>query len=532
MIEIIPNWHPIFIHFTIALFSVSVGFYILAYIAAHLTTKLKSFTLEFEIIARWSLWIAAIITIVTVLTGLYAFNTVKHDTASHLAMITHRNWAIATALSIFFLFGWSIWRYFKKKPLTFAFIFCLLIVQGLLLSTMWRGAELVYRHGIGVMSLPKSEEEGHHHHYESADAKKPLYWVDPMEPTIHYEKSGKSRMGMELVPVYRQENSSMSQGIKISPEVINNLGVRTAVVKETDFQQKVTAYGTISAKEDNIMSISSHADGWIKKLYANEIGELFKKDQLLLEFYSPTAVQVQQQYLTLIKQQNRPDDVLFFRKKLKTLGISERQIDDIVNKRELQEVISIYAPENGVITELNVREGAQVKPEEVLLKITDLSTVWAILELFGEDALWLKKGQKVDLHLPDVSEKVWHAIIEYVYPEANPTLRTVKVRVSLPNPDGLLKPNMVINATIFSPSKKAITIPREALIYGTVKNHVIIALGQGRFAPREVMPGLETEDSVEILSGLKPGDNVVASGQFLIDSESNLKAALSRLKGP
>lgn len=454
MIEIIPNWHPIFVHFTISLFSVAVGFYVLAYLAPYLPTKLKSLKLEFEIVARWCLWIGALATIITLLTGLYAFNTAEPV---------------------------------HKSPATTS---------------------------------------------SSTDIKKPLYWVDPMEPTVHYEKSGKSRMGMELVPIYGEEHKQVpgeAEGIKISPDIINNLGVRTAVIKETEFQQRVTAYGIISPIEDNIMSVSSHMDGWVKKLYAKEIGEFFKKDQLLLEFYSPTAVQAQQQYLVLMKQRDRPEDVLFLRKKLKTLGISEQQMDDIVSKKEIQENINIYAPENGVITELNVREGAQVKPEETLLRITDLSTVWAMLEVFGEDALSLKKGEKVDIRIPDVSDKVWQAAIDYVYPEANPTLRTTKVRVSLPNPDNLFKINMAINATILLPSKKAITIPREALIYSTSKNYVIVSLGQGRFAPREVTPGLESENEVEILSGLKPGEKVVVSGQFLIDSESNLKAGFSRL---
>ncbi|WP_085784287.1 efflux RND transporter periplasmic adaptor subunit [Candidatus Nucleicultrix amoebiphila] len=363
--------------------------------------------------------------------------------------------------------------------------------------------------------------------------KTPLYWIDAMEPTIRYDKPGKSRMGMELVPVYGEESKSppVSPGeIHIDPQITNTLGVRTAAVKESTLFQKIRAYGSIAVKEDNITSVTSHADGWIKKLYANELGEIVQKDKPLFDFYSPRIVQIQQEYIIFLKQDKKSENVRFLKNTLKTLGLSDRQIENITTTKSRQDTIPFYSPVTGVISELNVREGAQVKGEDTLLKITDLSTVWAILEVFGEEAFSLKAGQTVDIHIPDVSEKVWSASIEYVYPEANPSIRTVKVRVLLPNPEGFLRPNMVVNARILTSPKKALTIPREALIYGTSKNYVIVSLGEGRFSPRFVTPGIETEEDVEILAGLKVGEKVVTSGQFLIDSESNLKASLQRLE--
>ncbi len=214
---------------------------------------------------------------------------------------------------------------------------------------------------------------------------------------------------------------------------------------------------------------------------------------------------------------------------LKTLGLTDKQIENITATKSRQDTISLDSPVTGVISELNVREGSQVKAEDTLLKITDLSTVWAILEVFGEEALALKVGQKVEIRVPDVSEKIWYSSIEYVYPEANPAIRTIKVRVSLPNSEGFLRPNMVVNTRILTSPKKALTIPREALIYGTSKNYVIVSLNEGRFSPRLVTPGIATEEEIEILEGLQAGEKVVASGQFLIDSESNLKASLERL---
>jgi len=164
VIEIIPNWHPIVVHFTFALFTTSVGFYGLTYISSRLKIVSKPLNTEFEIVARWCLWMGAFATIITVLAGLYAFYTVQHDAVSHLAMKLHRNWALLTAAPILAAAGWSLLKYFHQKPINLTFIVILLVIEGALLSTAWHGSELVYRYGLGVMSLPKPEGTGHHHH--------------------------------------------------------------------------------------------------------------------------------------------------------------------------------------------------------------------------------------------------------------------------------------------------------------------------------------------------------------------------------
>jgi len=160
MIEIIPNWHPLFVHFTVALFSTAVGFYGLAYFASKLSLPIAK---ELEIASRWCLWAAGFSTIFTVIAGLNAYNTVQHDAPSHAAMTDHRNWALPTAGFILLLTVWSCRRFQRQKPLSGMFLIALLLGQGLLLSTAWRGAELVFRYGIGVMSLPKAESAEHHH---------------------------------------------------------------------------------------------------------------------------------------------------------------------------------------------------------------------------------------------------------------------------------------------------------------------------------------------------------------------------------
>lgn len=174
MIEIIPNWHPILVHFTVGLLSISVVFYLLAYLSAYLNIFLgTTIRGELEVAARWCLWSGAFITIFTVLAGLYAYNTVNHDTQSHIAMTNHRNWALTTAMIAILIAIWSIWRYSKQKALSINFILALLIMQGLLLSTAWRGGEIVYRYGLGVMDLPNSTDESMDHH-KSGEVESPI----------------------------------------------------------------------------------------------------------------------------------------------------------------------------------------------------------------------------------------------------------------------------------------------------------------------------------------------------------------------
>lgn len=163
MIEIIPNWHPIFVHFTVALFSTAVGFSILGFFSKYVPSVPHFLIAEFNIVARWCLWVSALISIITVSMGFYAYYTVKHDAISHVAMTLHRNWAIITFIAIFAAAFCSLWFYLKNKILSWVFLIPLLIIEGLLLTTAWLGGELVYRYGLGVLSLPQSEEMGHQH---------------------------------------------------------------------------------------------------------------------------------------------------------------------------------------------------------------------------------------------------------------------------------------------------------------------------------------------------------------------------------
>ena len=359
--------------------------------------------------------------------------------------------------------------------------------------------------------------------------KKPLYWVDTMEPTVHYPGPGKSRMGMELTPVYPEEGQTADQSVRISPTVINNLGVRTAQVQQGTLAKRIETVGYVEPNENKISHVHTYADGWIKKLIVKTVGEAVKEGQLLMQLYSPTLINAQEEYLIALGSHNQSLINASY-KKLQTLHISEQQIQRLKKSRRAEQLVDIYAHQAGVVTALNVREGMRVTPDIEMMSLVDLSSIWMIAQIFEEQSLWVKVGELAEARLSAIPGKIWKGVVEYIYPQVDPTSRTLKIRFRFENPDGILKPNMYANVNIFTePKENVLSIPMEALIRNSQGNRVIVALSEGRFQARSVTTGIESGDQVEILSGLKKGEKVVVSGQFLIDSETNLKAGLERL---
>ncbi len=363
-------------------------------------------------------------------------------------------------------------------------------------------------------------------------AKKPMYWVDTMEPTIHYPKSGKSRMGMELVPIYPEAQEGDQSGVRISPVVINNLGIRTMPVLKGTLSRRIEAVGYIEPNENKIAHIHAYADGWVRKLYVNTIGAPVKKDQVLLQLYSPMLINAQEEYLIALGSGDRNLTEASI-KKMQALHFSSQQIQQLINTKKSSQLVDIVSPQAGVLTELNVREGMRVTPETEIMHLVDLSSIWMIAQVFEDQANWVKVDESAEARLSAFPSKVWKGNVEYIYPQVDPTTRTLKVRFRFSNPDGILKPNMYTNISIFAePKFNVLSIPIEALIRSSQGDRVIVFLGNGRFQVRPVMTGIESGDQVEILSGLKAGERVVSSGQFLIDSEANLKAGLDRVETP
>lgn len=362
--------------------------------------------------------------------------------------------------------------------------------------------------------------------------KKPLYWVDTMEPTIHYPAPGKSRMGMELIPVYPDESQNSNQSsVRISPTVINNLGVRTARVAKGTLAKRIETVGYVEPNENKISHIHTYADGWVKKLVVKTVGEPVKSDQVLMQLYSPMLITAQEEYLIALGSHNQSlIDASY--KRLQAFHIPEQQIQQLKATKKSSQLIDIYPHQDGVVTELNIREGMRVTPDTEMMSIVDLSSIWMIAQVFEEQANWIKVGDLAEARLSAFPDKIWKGTVEYIYPQVDPTTRTLKVRFRFNNPDGILKPNMYADISLLlEPKANVLSIPLEALIQSSQGNHVIVKLNDGQFQARAVKTGIESGNQVEIISGLKMGESVVTSGQFLIDSETNLKAGFDRIEG-
>lgn len=352
-----------------------------------------------------------------------------------------------------------------------------------------------------------------------------------MNPMVRYKEPGVSPMGTKLVPVYAdtEQNAKGEVTIRIAPEIVDNLGVRTAPVIEGTLFRKIETVGYVSPDENRISHIHSYVDGWIQNLVVKTTAATVTKGQLLFQLYSRTLVNAEEEYLIAL-QSKQQSLIEASWQKLLALGMAESQIQQLKKTHKTSHLIDIYSPQKGIVAALNVREGTQVTPEKDIMSIVDLSTIWVMVEVFEQQASWVKVGGPAKAAFPAFPGKTWKGAIEYVYPELNLKTRTVKVRLRFDNPDTFLKPNMYAMITLpVTPLTNVLSIPKEALIQTQEGTRVIVSLGEGRFKVQSVTPGMESGSRVEILSGLKKGELVVTSGEFLIDSEASLKASLQRL---
>ncbi len=356
-----------------------------------------------------------------------------------------------------------------------------------------------------------------------------LYWVAPMDANYRRDEPGKSPMGMDLVPVYADEVDSQPGTVKIDPTVVNNLGVRTAQAEHGALPRHIDTVGYVQFDEDTLHHVHTRVDGWIEKLATKATGDPVEKGQLLFELYSPTLVNAKQEFLAALRSNN---SVLLqaSRERLTALGVTESQIALLEKERTAGQRVRVYAEADGVIAHLAVREGIYITPANEVMSIAELDKVWVLAEVFEREAAWVRPGQMAMVELDYLPGKMWHGTVDYVYPELDPKTRTLKVRIRFDNEDEMLRPNMFARVTIHAEATGPVVhVPREAVIRGGNFDRVVVALGEGRFRSRPVTLGIESDDRVAIRSGLKAGEEIVVSGQFLIDSESNIEAALGRM---
>ncbi|MGK2951372.1 MAG: efflux RND transporter periplasmic adaptor subunit [Thiobacillus sp.] len=365
----------------------------------------------------------------------------------------------------------------------------------------------------------------------SADERRPLYWYDPMKPDQHFDQPGKSPfMDMQLVPRYADAAAgSAGNLISIDPRVVQNLGIRTAAVERRSLAGELRAAGSVAVNENRIEVVQTRASGWIERLHVRALNDRVRKGQVLAEIYSPELYAAQQEFVLAAWAQ---DAALrsAARQRLLLLGLSETQVTRLEHSGQAQRRVAYYAPVDGIVTELGVRDGAQVSPGMTLYMLANLSQVWVNAEVPEAQAASLAAGAPVTATLAGLPDRSFAGRIDYIYPEVNLQTRTLRVRAVLDNKELLLKPGMFAEVVLDKgESREALLVPSEALIRTGTRSTVILAEGDGRFRPVEVRLGMQRDGHTEVLEGLEEGQKVVASGQFLIDSEANLRGAFSTL---
>ena len=368
------------------------------------------------------------------------------------------------------------------------------------------------------------------HRAPGASDKQVLYWYDPMYPQQKFDKPGKSPfMDMQLVPKYAGEAADAGT-VSISPQIVQNLGVRTAEAKTGSLEQRFEAVGSVAFNERGVVQLQARAAGFVEKLHARAPLDPVKKGAPLVELVYPEWAGAQEEYL-LLRKSGSSDLARAARQRLALLGMSEGQIAALESQGEVRNRFTLTAPISGVIAELGVREGTTVMPGMTLFRIVDLSTVWVIAEVPEMQAAWVTPGAKVAARVQAYPERVFEGRVGALLPEVSAATRTVRTRIEVANPHALLKPGMYATIVFQQGAKReSVLVPSEAVIRTGTRDVVIVALGEGKFRAAQVEVGFESGGQSEIRKGLQAGEKVVLSGQFLIDSEASLSAAVVRLE--
>jgi Cu(I)/Ag(I) efflux system membrane fusion protein len=358
-------------------------------------------------------------------------------------------------------------------------------------------------------------------------------YVCPMHPQIIRDEPGNCPLcGMDLVLKQIDGRADERPTVTVRGEIIQSIGVRTTKVARDTLWRLVQTVGRVTYDETVLSHVHPRAEGWMEQLAVRAEGDPVEAGQMLGEFYSPEILGAQVDYLVALgytgsAAQQRLEKA---RNRLRLLGVPEETISHIHETRETHNTVPVTAPHGGIITKLGAREGMYVTPSSEIFTIADLSRVWVMVDVFEHQIDWITPGLSAEITLPAYPGQTWKGQVDYLYPELDPRSRTLRVRLVFANTDGLLKPNMFAEVKIYGgPKEDVLAVPREALIVTGERESVVRALGDGRFQPVDVVTGMRGGGKVEILSGLQAGDEVVVSGQFLIDSESNLQASFLRM---
>ncbi len=399
---------------------------------------------------------------------------------------------------------------------------------------------------IGIWLAGQKPEDGHT--IDSFETQNPLFYRHPMNPSVTSPVPVKDDMGMPYVPVYAEdytETTDVAGTVKIDPITVQNIGVRTAQVKKDVLSHVVRAVGRVDYDEERIVRLHPKVEGWIETMRVDKTGEEVKSNQDLLSIYSPQLVVSQQEYILALHNLNALEQspiedirrgaeelVHSSRERLKLLDVSEHQLHDLTHHHNIHKSLHIHSPAEGIVVHIGAREGQYVTPATEIYMIADLSTVWVYADIYENELPWVKEGDLVEMHVTGVPGRIFKGHLAFIFPYAEAKTRTIKVRLAFGNAELLLKPDMFAEVTIYaSKQESALVIPSEAVIRSGTRKKVLVVRGAGKFEPRTITTGLSSDGKIIVLNGLAEGEEIVISAQFLIDSESKLREATTKLMG-
>jgi Cu(I)/Ag(I) efflux system membrane fusion protein len=374
--------------------------------------------------------------------------------------------------------------------------------------------------------------------------KKILFYRNPMNPNVTSPTPRKDSMGMDYVPVYADGNASSNPGtVTIDPVVVQNIGVRTAIATRKAMSRTVRAVGRVDFNEQSMARLHPKVEGWIEEIRVDKTGETVEKDAILLSIYSPKLVSTQQEYLLALNNYEALKDSAFdeisagakslmqsARERLKMLDVPQHQIGELERSKKVNKNIHIHSPVAGTVINIGSRLGQYVTPKTELYMLVDLSEVWVFADIYENELPWIEAGNEVEMTLASVPGRIFKGALSYIYPYAQSQTRTTRVRLVFGNADLALRPDMLADVSIKANTQPdAIVIPSEAVVRSGKRAQVFVVRGPGKFEPRNVELGIDSQGEVAILSGLSAGDEVVTSSQFLIDSESKLREATAKM---
>ena len=435
-------------------------------------------------------------------------------------------------------------KFLRLGALLLAMAAVLVLIYG---NGVWAGHDQPHR--LSTSSGKVAVEHAHHSQAgELPGERKILYWYDPMHPAYKSDKPGIAPdCGVQLVPKYAADDSAsepMPPGtVMISPQKQQLMGVRTSTVARESLVRTIRTTGQVAVDEARIAHVHVKVSGWIDKVYVDFVGQLVRKGQPLFTLYSPDLVATQEEYLIARRGESSLSSSPFAevrqgansllratRDRLKLWDISEAQIEKLERTGEVSRTMTFYSPVTGFVTDRKAFPQASVTPDVELYTVANLSTVWVMADVYQYELPYLRVGQRAEVQLSYYPGKTYTGRVSYIYPILDAQTRTAKVRVDLPNPGFKLKPEMFADVQLQVNYGKQLVVPQEAVLDSGERQTVFVAAGDGHFVPRAVKIGPQGEGKDVILSGLQPGEIIVSSGNVLIDSESQLKDAMSGMQ--